>query len=290
MSANAVEVTTMEDINPTSLTMDDAIKHLDPNFHNFQRLPIQIRHKIWALNLPGPRLIEVIEMGGEFYGSPRVENHYINQESRNHAQRTHPRSFSFNFNAPLIAFNFATDTLLFGRSMNDKHIEFRQKCDQNDLVRVENLMVDTYLCWNNRKKDTRGWRLCGLSWKVFGGLRNYTALYTGSTDPLPFWAAISWFPMLDGSSLRCAKSNPDDVVIYMQACWGLRDGWMSSLTQRERFDNRYGGIPALQKYDPAIRMWDISEIHYIGLDHWIIGQFNNSDQSSWAELLSKYIL
>ena len=106
-----------------------------PVFHLFSKLPIKIRRRIWALNLPGPRLVEIIEWKGSFYGCAyEITNLAVCRESRVEALKTHPLSFSVGYEQPLIAFNFETDTMLLGRRLQDEdnHIWFRRHCDERD--------------------------------------------------------------------------------------------------------------------------------------------------------------
>jgi hypothetical protein len=140
-----------------------------------------IRRRIWALNLPAHRLVEVVEEDGYFYGHSvvTVANLYVCRESRSEALKTHPLSFSVNFAPPMIPINFDKDTLLLARNLNRQHVVFQRNCNQAELARVKSLMADTWLQCQIRTHDDRGWRLCGLSWSIFSGLREYSRSILG---------------------------------------------------------------------------------------------------------------
>lgn len=259
-----------------------------PVFHLFSKLPIEIRRKIWALNLPGPRLIEVIERNGNFYGCAYpVINLAVCRESRNEGLKTHPLSFSVEDAPPLIAFNFEIDTLLLGRKLQDEdnHIWFRRKCDERELASVQFLMVDADLCWKVRKKGDRGSRLCGLSWLVFSGVKDYTALYTKDTDPLPFWAKIDWFPRLGPWHWRVNERNPQQLVEWLQDHWHCSRGDRILIRKVDRERYRFGGFAEYEKFDPAIKRWSIPKVYSLGVEREVIVDFNWSEVSCWAELM-----
>lgn len=191
---------------PTTAVVE-AEQEQGPVFHLFNKLPEAVRLAIWKLNHPEPRLIEIVESKGNchFYGKGQpVVNLQVCHESRVEALKTYSLSFSVDCEEPLIPFSFEKDALLLGRRLldEDTHIYFRKHCDPEDLKRVQRLVVDTALCWTTaveevkweekdresglmRSKRDRGRGLGGLSRGVFSGVREYTALYNGDTDPLP---------------------------------------------------------------------------------------------------------
>ena len=260
-----------------------------PTFHPFSKLPPLIRRRIWALNLPAHRIVEVVEKDGYFYGHSvvTVANLYVCRESRTEALKTHPLSFSVNFAPPMIPFNFDKDTLLLARNLNGQHVVFKRNCNKAELARVTSLMVDTWLQWQVRTHNNRGWRLCGMSWPIFSGLREYFALYTGQTDPLPFWADARWFPDLGPKWQRRCKADASRDADVLKKFWRARaiNRWAGGVSKDDRERYRYGGIPENDKFDPAIRRWKIPSICWFGVDDDIIDDFNSSRDSKWAELL-----
>ena len=279
----------LSDCSAVTITMDTVMTDPDiPVFHLFPKLPVEIRRKIWALNLPGPRLVEVVERNGKFYGCAySITNFKVCRESRNEALKTHPLSFSVDYEPPLIAFNFEMDTLLLARKLQDEdnHIWFRRHCDERELARVKSLMVDAGLDWKVRTKDDRGSRIFGLSWLVFRGLKDYTSFYTENTDPLPFWANPYWFPRLGSWRWRTNTFNPEKSVTYLQHNWPeeRKNRFIIGKARREEF--RFGGLREWQKYDPAVKRWSIPRVYSLALDACVIDDFNDSEKSCWAELL-----
>ncbi|RDL39436.1 uncharacterized protein BP5553_03776 [Venustampulla echinocandica] len=273
-------------------------------FHPFARLPITVRRHIWSLNMPGPRLVEVVEDNNDFIAfGKQITNLYICRESRREAHKTHPLSFSVNYNPPMVPFNFETDTLLLGRRLidEDNHIYFRTNCDQEELAKVRRLMVDTELVWDewqysnkrqsrsHRSKRDRGAGLCGMSRLVFKGVEEYTALYTGLADPLPAWAEVTWFPVLRQHSQRWRCTDADAVEVYQF----LQENWWRFDNHRLRWpvdadlceEQRYGGIPWYEKWEPAIKRWTIPMVSTLGVEPEVMAAFNWPVASGWAEMV-----
>jgi hypothetical protein len=249
-------------------------------FPLFAKLPIEVRQKIWALNLPGPRIIKLIKDKDEFYGSAfPVINLSVNRESRHEALKTYLLSFSVNYNSPLIPFNFSTDTLLIGRNVQNSTY-FKQNCNEWDLAMVERLVVDRSVKWGTRTLDGRGWRLGSMSHLVFKGVNDYVCLCTGSTDPLPGWADWSWL-----NNNRTENHDPTDAVEFMQTNWSYLGHHLREVVKQECEDNRFGGIPPWEKYEPSIKRWSIPRIYTMGLPKQVIKAFNHSSVSSSAHII-----
>ena len=153
------------------------------------------------------------------------------------------------------------------------------------LARVRFLMVDAKLHWKVRTKRDRGSRLCGLSWIVFSGLKDYISVYTEGTDPLPSWASILWFPKIGPYRWRTNDINPEKFVTHLQHHWPfiLEHIWSMKGSDRELF--RFGGLREYQKFDPAVKRWRIPRVHSLALDLDVIENFNDSHESCWAEIL-----
>jgi hypothetical protein len=252
---------------------------LDKNdtFYSFQKLPLSVRNKIWAFNLPGPRLVEVIFRENEseegwYTNAPIISNLSVCRESRLEALKTHPLLFACFASPAMIPFNFATDTLFLGRKMLGTEASFKKHRVGNDLAKVQFLMVDASLEWGKRTRYDRGIGNLGrLSQLVFSGVKEHTVLYTGTVDPLPGWAMEDWFPCIVWPRWRNADAA--QVVARFKRNWPLTLG-RHQLPAADANKWRYGGIPESEKYDPAIGFW------YVSLQTILLGIFFSMVQLS----------
>ncbi|KAF4621874.1 hypothetical protein G7Y89_g14472 [Cudoniella acicularis] len=265
-------------------------------FHRFKDLPSEVRKTIWQLNLPGPRLVEVVvDENGRFRDSSiPIVNLQVCQESRNLALATYPLSFSVNYEDPFIPFNFETDTLLLSRRLveEENHIYFRKHCNTTELACVRKLMVDADLNWNPAdcpiEKMERGRGFGGISVFVFKGIEEYTVLWTEGTDPLPYWANLNMFPSVPyWHARRCSRIKPWEAYSYLKRNWNIfhRHEKRDLVAKHNCEDYRFGRFSEVQKWEPAIKRWKIPLISTLGLESWILSDFYDSNESSWAQIV-----
>jgi hypothetical protein len=228
----------------------------------------------------------VVEQDEEFYCSAfRVINLQVCRESRREALKTHPISFSVDYKAPMIPFCFETDGLLLAGNIAHPEL-FKLMCNPRELAKVQRLVVDRNINWHVRERDDRGNGLGKMSRLIFSGLEEYTSIFVGDVDILPFWAYVGWFPFLSRWAWeRRVKHNADSAVRFLKANWPLEEVARSQISARKCELNRYGGIPYATKYEPAIKRWDIPRVFYMGVDERSVDKFRNSDESSWEELI-----
>ncbi|KAG9235232.1 Dak1 domain-containing protein [Amylocarpus encephaloides] len=274
-------------------------------FHLFPCLPSKIRANIWKLNLPGPRLVEIIVRGDpyeEFVPSAeRVTNLHVCQESRALALLSHPFSFEVDYNAPLVPFNFESDTLLLGQALSwTGYRIFHSLCNKEDLAKVKRLMVDAALerCereYLERPFRKRGSGLGATSRPLFTGLVEFTVVFTGNTDTVNWWANKFWFPYLP-----CHYHGRTSNIPYGRVYPELKQNWegfFNILTNRNRISPlrcakfRYGSIIEEQNWDPSIKRWAIPEVSTVGLDEQVIDNFRHApDHHCWAELIMDRVI
>ncbi|EPE33211.1 hypothetical protein GLAREA_06223 [Glarea lozoyensis ATCC 20868] len=249
-------------------------------FGRFTKLPEHIRQKIWSLSY-SRRLVEVLEQDGEFIARRLHKNKIINlavcQESRSQALIDYPLSFSVDSDPPLIRFNFDLDTLFLGVGLqnNESYKFFRAKCDAKDLARLKNLAVDAALTWGRNmwhdpgKQHTRyGNGLCGLLKNIYPNLQIHIVVYTGYTDPIPWWAQESWFPLLPcKADHRYAQTDARTVYQFYAENWNDIDHYTSlfRLSTRRTPLLRYGGVPPIVKWEPALKRWKVPYVYVIGI-------------------------
>lgn len=192
-------------------------------FYPFLKLHEDIRNRVWALNLPGPRLVEVIWKEGDkedgwYTNAPIIANLSVCRDSRTEALKTHKLSFPCDASPARISFNFDTDTLLLGRKMVDTHRTFKKERHGTDLEKVQYLMVDAHLSWGRREKNDRGYGNFGhISYLIFKSVKEHTVLYTGNVDPLPFWAERWWFLRIVYT--RWQHHDPVQSIIKFKQNW-----------------------------------------------------------------------
>jgi hypothetical protein len=260
-------------------------------FHEFVKLPQLIRNKIWVLNLPGPRLVEVIFKANEeewYTNAPVIVNLSVCRESRVEALKTHPLSFACYGARAMIPFNFETDTLFLGTKMRDTQAFFKKHRVGQDLAKVQFLMVDERLDWDKRSKYDRGkGNLFGISQLVFSSVKEHTVLY--SDDPLPHWAERYWFPHIDARRYR--KTDVAKTVARFKELWPLAPGRIQ-LPADEAERHRYGGISLLDKREPAIRVWRIPMIYSFGVTREVMESFGSdrSEEHGWGEILMDRVI
>lgn len=85
-----------------------------PSFHQFKRLPAEIRLQIWTLNLPPGRIVQVhynIHIGKFWTTTPSPTNLLVCYESRFEMAKQWPLRFGTRGHPPLIRINLDIDTV-----------------------------------------------------------------------------------------------------------------------------------------------------------------------------------
>lgn len=241
---------------PMIIDSDNENEEDTKTFHYFSKLPLQVRCKIWSLNLPGPRLVEIIFKENDeawYTNAPIITNLSTCRESRLEALKSYPLSFACFDAKAMVPFNFALDTLFLGRNLKHTHAFFKKYIIGDDLAKVKFLMVDAYLNWGKRTKNDRGMGNLGtMSRLVFSGVKEHTVLYSTGVDPLPHWADWRWFPRMESSRIKHADMGR--AVARVKELWPFIHGRIR-LPKHQAEYYRYGAIGLEEKYEPAIRLW-----------------------------------
>ncbi|KAI0145723.1 hypothetical protein F4776DRAFT_660604 [Hypoxylon sp. NC0597] len=133
-------------------------------FHQFPQLPIELRFKIWANNLPGPRIVEIkcnplstseLEQGDNKHirctsTSPIPVNLHVCRESRHEALRKYWLLFGFPTAPGRIYLDPLRDTLYFGSRKGVAAAEtlfstFVSLAQPEDLAHVRHIAINEVL-------------------------------------------------------------------------------------------------------------------------------------------------
>ncbi|UKZ81293.1 hypothetical protein TrVFT333_009065 [Trichoderma virens FT-333] len=137
------------------------------SFRSFDKLPAELRLKIWALSRPSPRLVS-IQCGSDISSiskpNPRSANTgctsptpipaslHASAESRAEALKTYRPSFGFFRGSGQIFFNFSIDIMYFGpregfMAADSQFHTCMTLCDPAELASVRRLAISDALFW-----------------------------------------------------------------------------------------------------------------------------------------------
>ncbi|KUI64074.1 hypothetical protein VM1G_10856 [Cytospora mali] len=186
-------------LNRFTATMTETITPADQGktFHLFSRLPAELRWKIWAFNLPGPRIVSIkcgpeslsslpgLDSGGRLSPSSSSgctspaaipTNLHVCHESRREALRQYRSSFGIARQPGQVFFAPDQDVLYFGPRDGFMASEANLRtilsmCDPVELAQVKRVAINDALFWS---------RLPGLQELIFIP-RDENPLYSGDS-------------------------------------------------------------------------------------------------------------